>query len=635
LKTLHRYLMAIALLLLVQGQLFSQCGAQYAYTSNGGRFKATEIKGCSGLTVEICISEPSCDCVTGCSCDIEFGDGGQDTFTHTYNTPGTYRIEVVFPNPTPTDFIDIEITDKSAPDFSLYACAGNSVKVDLMDSQYDNYLIDYGDGMQQTIPIGTPDPEHNYANATPRTVTVKGIDNNAIANCPVATDNFIPISSIPQAVITSLTVLNDSQLELQYNLSPDILYRLEIQPNGSGNFSFLKQITQTAIIDTISNLNLTNTYYCFRIASVDPCINSPTYSSTICSINLLLDIQDGFNTISWKTNNPNADFRLVRSIVTGNSRTTIDPYQIVSSTLRSFEDADLQCNTNYCYSVNAVFGGGVSTSIEQCGISISTEAIESINDISVVANEDNITLEWPLPNTVVSEYVVRRDNLKIGSSETLSFIDETVNGQSQSYCYTIDILDECGNINNQGVIACSIYLEGSIDKNNVVSLSWNEYSGFQNGVSSYTIEKFYQNSSAGNQASSIPTFTETENNTSQQIIGYRITALPVNSNLKPAVSNLIILTKRNNIYFPNAFTPDGNGNNEIFFVKGQYIVDYSLQIFNRWGELIFTADNVESGWNGSLHGKPQPEGTYIFNVEIVDLAGRQIKRTGSFILLRK
>ncbi|HNP19976.1 MAG TPA: gliding motility-associated C-terminal domain-containing protein [Fulvivirga sp.] len=610
----------------------AQCGPQFNYSSDAGRFMVNEIKGCAGLTVEICITDPAINCS---SCSFDFGDGSNDVFTHTYTSTGTFRITVIFPNPIPPDFIDIEITDKQAPNFSLYSCAGGNVKVDILDTQYDNYQIDFGDGTQQTITQGAPDPEHSYANNSPRTVTVKGIDNNAFDNCPVATDSFTPINTIPPAAITSLSVINDSQLELRYNLSPDILYRLEIQPNGVGNFSFLKQISQATLIDTASNLNLANTYYCFRVASVDPCTNNTVYSNTICSINLSLTVQDGFNNISWSTNNPASNFSLVRSLVTDNSRTTLDPYQTIGNTLRTYDDSDLQCNTNYCYSIYATYGGGVSMSSEQCGVSIRTAATESIDDLSLIVDDNNIVLEWPLPNTDVSEYVIRRDNVKVGSSQTTTYTDEGVNVQGQSYCYSIDILDQCNNVNNLGVNACSIYLEGAFDNNNVVSLSWNDYSGFQNGVANYTVEKFYQGASAGSQSSSVTNFSEAENNPAEQAIGYRVTAIPVNSTLPPAVSNLLILAKPNNIYYPTAFTPDGNGNNDVFFVKGQFIVSYSLQIFNRWGQMIFTSDNIENGWDGTINGKPQPEGTYIFNVDITDLAGREFKKNGSFLLLRK
>ena len=56
------------------------------------------------------------------------------------------------------------------------------------------------------------------------------------------------------------------------------------------------------------------------------------------------------------------------------------------------------------------------------------------------------------------------------------------------------------------------------------------------------------------------------------------------------------------IYVPNAFTPDGNGKNEIFkpVMDGFNEDDYTLYIFNRWGDLIFESHNMEVGWDGKF-----------------------------------
>lgn len=65
------------------------------------------------------------------------------------------------------------------------------------------------------------------------------------------------------------------------------------------------------------------------------------------------------------------------------------------------------------------------------------------------------------------------------------------------------------------------------------------------------------------------------------------------------------------VYFPNAFTPDGNGKNEIFKVYPDCIFEnFSLLVFNRWGQLIYHTDNSENGWDGRTNGEVCPQGVY-------------------------
>ena len=53
------------------------------------------------------------------------------------------------------------------------------------------------------------------------------------------------------------------------------------------------------------------------------------------------------------------------------------------------------------------------------------------------------------------------------------------------------------------------------------------------------------------------------------------------------------------IFVPNTFTPNGDGNNDKFEIKGENIKDFELWIYNRWGELLFTSTDVNKTWDGS------------------------------------
>jgi gliding motility-associated-like protein len=77
----------------------------------------------------------------------------------------------------------------------------------------------------------------------------------------------------------------------------------------------------------------------------------------------------------------------------------------------------------------------------------------------------------------------------------------------------------------------------------------------------------------------------------------------------------IIVMDESTLYIPNVFTPNGDGVNDVFYTPNRNIVSYSLTIFNRWGQLLFNADDASKGWDGSYKGKIVPDGVYVFMLQ--------------------
>jgi gliding motility-associated-like protein len=85
---------------------------------------------------------------------------------------------------------------------------------------------------------------------------------------------------------------------------------------------------------------------------------------------------------------------------------------------------------------------------------------------------------------------------------------------------------------------------------------------------------------------------------------------------------------------PNAFTPNG-GANSIFKPSKRGIAQLkSFNIFNRWGEKVFTSTNIDKGWDGTLNGKPQPVGVYIYTIDAVTDSGQIFTKQGNVTLIR-
>ncbi|MEP7143983.1 MAG: gliding motility-associated C-terminal domain-containing protein [Ferruginibacter sp.] len=86
---------------------------------------------------------------------------------------------------------------------------------------------------------------------------------------------------------------------------------------------------------------------------------------------------------------------------------------------------------------------------------------------------------------------------------------------------------------------------------------------------------------------------------------------------------------------PNAFTPNGDGKNEKFEVL--MLDNYKLtglQIYNRYGQVVFSSKGSYEGWDGMFKGEPQPGGVYIYHLEIQTPAGKKISKKGTIVLLR-
>ncbi len=76
--------------------------------------------------------------------------------------------------------------------------------------------------------------------------------------------------------------------------------------------------------------------------------------------------------------------------------------------------------------------------------------------------------------------------------------------------------------------------------------------------------------------------------------------------------NYINVALATDLFIPTGFTPNGDGVNDLFIVRGQTLNSYDLQIFNQWGGLLFSSKSQETGWDGYSKGQPVGIGTYTY-----------------------
>jgi len=85
---------------------------------------------------------------------------------------------------------------------------------------------------------------------------------------------------------------------------------------------------------------------------------------------------------------------------------------------------------------------------------------------------------------------------------------------------------------------------------------------------------------------------------------------------------------------PNAFSPGSHPNSTIKVVHLGEATLKSFIIYNRWGQKVFETSNINEGWDGTLGGKPQPMGVYVYTVEAVSPTGRRFVKQGNITLIR-
>ncbi|HET6244900.1 MAG: SBBP repeat-containing protein [Bacteroidetes bacterium] len=88
------------------------------------------------------------------------------------------------------------------------------------------------------------------------------------------------------------------------------------------------------------------------------------------------------------------------------------------------------------------------------------------------------------------------------------------------------------------------------------------------------------------------------------------------------------------VYIPNIFSPNGDGQNDVLYVRGKGIKNVQFFIYNRWGEKVFESNNLSQGWDGSYKGEAAPIAVYVFMVDAMLESGQRVFKKGDVTLIR-
>lgn len=87
------------------------------------------------------------------------------------------------------------------------------------------------------------------------------------------------------------------------------------------------------------------------------------------------------------------------------------------------------------------------------------------------------------------------------------------------------------------------------------------------------------------------------------------------------------------IYIPRAFTPNGDGQNDVFLAQGDGISNFNMKVYSKQGELLFESFEINTGWDGRTISGKQPFDVYVYRISFNDINGQIHLVSGTFTLL--
>ncbi len=573
----------------------------------------------------------------GTDIQFRFGSFFQTEPTFTYSSSGTYIVYMqgnigcggVTYLQTATTSVLIKPTP--APVLNYLPCADKKVLILANDPQYDQYEVSLNDASITILKNQTG--VWQLSGVLHEDLVVKGLYTEA--NCggigSLAVNSY---DQLAKPTIKELVVVNENQIDLKFEAINYARYEIRQRIGNSTDTIVLDTIENKQGIQTFSvnNLSTSTKGYCFQVRAFDYCAKKQVFSDEFCTIVLSGASKNNANELSWEgiSSFASSDYQL-------KIKESTTPISFANRPSTSqYTDTGLVCGKQYCYQIVGKYPSGIQTSSnEKCIVATSSDIPSTILELQSTIENNAILLSWPAQTANV--YNIQFSSSKVfrnlGTSVSNAYSDTKNNPETASYCYQVNYTDACGNTSLSSPETCPVFLKGSVDSSDR-QLNWQTYVGWAEGVREYVIEKidlsgktyFSQNLGL------LLKYTDKGLDTTEQIMQYRIKA--VSNTGRVTYSNTWKVEQKGRLLMPNAFSPNGDGLNDIFHADGLFIDEFILEIWNRNGEGVFSSTSFREGWDGKINGKPAPVDTYMYQVNALDKLGTTHKFSGTLQLIK-
>ena len=577
---------------------------------------------------------------------------------YVYTQPGSYTIlQVGSGNSSGTGTIlcrEVKVLPLDPVKVNLTSCAGRNVFVsatlDANTSQYDTYVIRWGDG-QTSDPLTqaqiTAQQQHVYANNSTYTVQIVG-RYTGLNGCetPLAslltTQKTVTITTTaPAPAITKLTTVDDKTITIDYQAGTGVKVDLLVK-DASGVFGPTgKQATGGGTFTVQTNAKEEQ---CFQLVSQDACSSEGQRSDVVCSLVVNAVAGNKKNDLTWKayagTVSATSQFRRYRIVRNGSPLIVLYDRGIANH----LDINKIECGTQYCYTLEATIAGSVETVVTSapvCVTGVNGDVPGSFGDIivSVENNHPRLVATLPIVGTSSSyTLAISRADGPSGAFKPLTtvanrntYVDETADASKGSYCYQFTYLANCGLSSPPSPPICSIFLGAPSSS----GIEWTSASPFAPGtITNYVVEVIDSLSGTKQEIQVGGNLRYEPSNTDPRTQSQTYRVLAVSNKGQVSYSNYYTLQREATVFVPDAFTPNGDGTNDEFTAKGVYADKFSMSVYNRWGEVVYATSDKTKGWDGTTGGQSLPAGQYMYRIEVQDVSGRKTVRSGAVLLIR-
>jgi gliding motility-associated-like protein len=122
--------------------------------------------------------------------------------------------------------------------------------------------------------------------------------------------------------------------------------------------------------------------------------------------------------------------------------------------------------------------------------------------------------------------------------------------------------------------------------------------------------------------------------TTQDTTWYFVTITDPTTSCFNEDSTIVYLNPEPEVFIPNAFSPNGDENNDILYIRGNCIKDVTLKVYDRWGEIVFKTHSISLGWDGNIKGKAAAADVYVYILDYVLFNDKIKQAKGNITLIR-